>query len=210
VRPALLALLLLPGALQGAEPDERLLERAHQDRTIVYFLKAPETHAFELYHDYTETKPGTDHYVNVVRKGSRASDPSAVNLDTGEALAVSSLKGAAIRDAKLDIGEPVTDESEIVLAKFAPVPKGGSVRIRIRETYTDPARYRAEGDEFVWDRSLGRPRNAVVLPEGYFLTTCTIPAAVSLTEDGRVRLDFVNDRPDEIAVLIRGKKRKGP
>jgi len=28
-----------------------------------------------------------------------------------------------------------------------------------------------------------------------------------MTEDGRIRLDFVNPRPDEIAVLIKAKKR---
>src|SRR6266851_5426356 len=37
---------------------ERLSERAHQDRDIVYFLQQPETHAFSLYHDYTESRPG--------------------------------------------------------------------------------------------------------------------------------------------------------
>ena len=36
----------------------RLSERAHQDREIVYFLQQPDTHAFALYHDYTETRPG--------------------------------------------------------------------------------------------------------------------------------------------------------
>ena len=45
----------------------RVSERAFQDREIVYFLKSPETHAFSLYHDYTETREGTDKYVNVVR-----------------------------------------------------------------------------------------------------------------------------------------------
>src|ERR1041385_5486324 len=34
-------------------------ERAHQNREIVYFLQPPETHAFDLYHDYTESKAGT-------------------------------------------------------------------------------------------------------------------------------------------------------
>ena len=65
-----------------------------------------------------------------------------------------------------------------------------------------------EGDELVWDRSFGRPRNAVVLPAGWMLTASSIPATVSLTEDGRIRLDFVNPRPDEIAVLIKAKKRQ--
>ena len=71
----------------------RVSERAFQDREIVYFLKGPETHAFSLYHDYTETREGTDKYVNVVRAGSTVSEPSAKILDTGEALKVETLKG---------------------------------------------------------------------------------------------------------------------
>jgi hypothetical protein len=55
----------------------RLAERAIQSREIVYFLQQPETHAFDLYHDYTESRAGTDHYINVVRAGSRVSNPSA-------------------------------------------------------------------------------------------------------------------------------------
>ena len=39
-------------------PTTRLTERAHQDRDIVYFLQQPETHAFDLYHDYTESRRG--------------------------------------------------------------------------------------------------------------------------------------------------------
>jgi hypothetical protein len=64
-----------------------------------------------------------------------------------------------------------------------------------------------DGDEFVWDRSLGRPRNAVVLPAGRYLTASSVPAVVTTTGDGRVRLDYDNPRTDEIAVLLKGKKR---
>jgi hypothetical protein len=81
------------------------------------------------------------------------------------------------------------------------------VRLRIAETYTDPGRYRLERDELVWDRTLGRPRNAVVLPVGWYLTACSIPATVGETSDGRIRLDFVNPRPDEIAVLLKARRR---
>jgi hypothetical protein len=87
------------------------------------------------------------------------------------------------------------------------VKKGASVRLRISETYTDPVSYRLDGDELVFDRSLGRPRNAVVLPAGWFLTAASIPATISETTDGRIRLDFVNSRPDDIAVLIRAARR---
>ena len=71
---------------EGETEQERLSERAHQDREIVYFLQPPETHSFTLYHDYTETRAGVNGYANVVRTGSVASHPSATVLDTGEQL----------------------------------------------------------------------------------------------------------------------------
>jgi len=200
--------VLAAAAAVSAQEPGRLAERAHQDREIVYFLREPDTHAFDLYHDYTETREGMDRYINVVRQGSTVANPGARILDTGEDLKPEILKGEAITAAKLDIGEPVRPDSEIVLIRFPPVARGASVRLRISETYTDPARYKMEGDELVWDRSFGRPRNAVVLPAGWMLTASSIPATVSLTEDGRIRLDFVNPRPDEIAVLIKAKKRQ--
>jgi hypothetical protein len=190
-------------------PDsERLAERAHQDREIVYFLQPPETHAFDLYHDYTESRPGVNRYLNVVRPGSTASAPSARNLDTGETLRVERLRGSEVTKEAGD-DEEIAPDAEVVVAHFAPVPSNGSVRIRIAETYTDPKSYRLEGDELVFDRTLGRPRNAVVLPAGWILAASSIPALVSEAADGRIRLDFVNPRPDEIAVLIRAKRRAG-
>ena len=53
----------------------RLDERAHQDREIVYFLNDPDTHSFSLYHDYTESRPGVQHYFNVVRAGQPRLEP---------------------------------------------------------------------------------------------------------------------------------------
>jgi hypothetical protein len=207
MKPILLALLAGLAAAAAAQEEGRLNERAHQDRDIVYFLQQPETHSFDLYHDYTESRPGTDKYLNVVRKGSRASKPSAKILDTGETLTAETLRGDAITRASLDIGEPVQPDSEVVVIRFPPVEKGKSIRLRISETYTDEKSYRLEGEELVFDRSFGRPRNAVVLPVGWYLTASSIPAVVSQTEDGCIRLDFINPRPDEIAVLIHARRR---
>ena len=197
----------LAGAL-SSPADERLSERAHQDRAIVYFLQPPETHSFDLYHDYTESRPGVDRYLNVVRKGSAASSPSARNLDTGESLRVETLRGDQVAKGADD--EEIPADAEVVVAHFGPVPPGGSVRIRISETYTDPQSYRLDGDVLVFDRTFGRPHNAVVLPAGWLLTASSIPALVSETPDGRIRLDFVNPRPDEIAVLIQARRRPAP
>ena len=114
---------------------------------------------------------------------------------------------AEITKAKVDIGEPVKPDSEAAVVRFPEVASGTTTRIRIRETYTDPARYRREGDLLVWDRSFGRPRNAVILPAGYALTGSSFPAKVSLTEDNRIRLDFDNPRNDEVRALIHARKR---
>lgn len=164
----------------------RVSERAFQDREIVYFLLDPASHAFRLYHDYTERRPGIDRYVNVVRAGSTVSDPSARNLDTGEALDV----------------ETAGDE---VIIRFPAVREGESIRLRIEETYTDPARYGIIDGQLMWHRSFGRPRNDIVIPAGWRVTTSSIPATVSMTDDGRVRLAYINPRPDAIDVFVKAR-----
>jgi hypothetical protein len=192
----------------GANRNGRLSERARQDREIVYFLQQPETHSFDLYHDYTESRPGINRYLNIVRGGSTVANPSSMLLDTGEQLRVETLKGSAISTAGIDIGEPVTGESEVVVIHFTPVKQGQSVRLRIRETYTDPNRYVVSGDELIWDRAFGRPANAMMLPTGWYLTNSSIPATVRLHTDGRVVLDFQNPRNDNVEVLVTAKRRR--
>jgi len=143
-----------------------------------------------------------------VRTGSAASNPSARNLDTGQDIPAQMLAGKAITDAGItDPDLPaITPDTEIVVFNFTPLKQGQSIRLRMSETYTDPGRYKRVGDELVFDRSFGRPENAVVLPPGWILTNSTIPAEISTTPDGRTRLDFINPRPDEINVLIAARK----
>ena len=184
-----------PSLQRGVVAEElrgRLSERAHQTREIVYHLLQPETNSFDLYHDYTETRAGIDRYPTVVRAGSTVSNPRAVNLDTGEELRHEVQRG----------------DSVVVLFHFPPVKAGETLRLRMFETYTDTARYKRVGDDLIWNRSFGRAANAVVLPAGWILTNSSIPATVSTIADGRTRLDFINPRPDEIAVLITARRRK--
>jgi len=120
------------------------------------------------------------------------------------------MTGAELSAAKIDAHEPVKPEMQIVVISFPAVKKGQSLRLRISETYTAPASYRLEGDELVFDRSLGRSRNAVVLPGGWYLNASAIPATVTQLPDGRIRLDFWNGRPDSVDVLIKAKRRSAP
>ena len=190
---------------KGSSMAASLRERAAQTREIVYYLQQPETLSFDLTHDYTEERAGVGAYVNVVRAGSTVSNPSARDLDTGAALTTELVRGAAI--TAIDPRETkVTPDTTAVVFRFPAVTAGTSRRIRIAETYTDADRYRVVEGELVWHRGFGRPDNAVVLPAGWLLTNSTIPAAISLTPDGRTRLDFINPRPDEIDVVITARR----
>ena len=212
-RPGLAAFTPRVAAARGPQstvslPSQaaRLSDRAHQDREIVYFPNDPATHSFNLFHDYTESRPGVGHYFNVVRAGSTVSNPSAVLLDTGEALKVETLTGAELEKRGLDAGEPVTDGAEVVVISFPEIKNGQSARLRITETYTDKNRYFLDGDELVWDRAFGRPRNTVVLPSGWTVVASSIPSTITADADGRQRLYFENNRNDEIQVLIRARR----
>ena len=108
---------------------------------------------------------------------------------------------------EINAGEPVDPDARVVVIRFATVEPGQSLRLQIAETHTAPVSYRLDGDELVFDRSLGRPRNAVVLPSGWYCTFSSIPATVSQLPDGRVRLDCWNGRLEPVAVLLKARAR---
>jgi len=191
----------------GETERARLTERAYADRDIEYFLQQPETHSFSLYHDYTERRAGVNGYANVVREGSVASHPSAYVLDTGEQLKATEMSGAEMAASKINAGETVDAKARVVVIPFTAVKEGETLRLRISETYTAPVSYKLDGDELVFDRSLGRPRNAVVLPSGWYVTASAEPTTVSLLPDGRVRLEYWDDRPEAADVLLKARRR---
>jgi hypothetical protein len=143
---------------EGETEEDRLSERAHQDRDIVYFLQQPESHAFALYHDYTESRPGINGYANVVRKGSTASHPSAMILDTGERLSASEMSGAEMAALEINTGEMVEPDARVVVVPFTAVQPGQSLRIRIPATVSQLPDGRVRLD--YWN---GRPEPVAVL-----------------------------------------------
>jgi len=204
--PATLVDVPMPDPAQ-ARIGLNFTERAFQDREIVYFLQQPETHAFRLYHDYTETREGVDRYLNIVRAGSKVKNPSAYVLDTGEKLRVETLRGKALTEKGITVLEPTDTLTEVVVIWFDPVKKGASTRLRIEETYIDENRYLLDQGELLWDRAFGRNRNTVILPDGWFLVDNLVPATLDQTSDGRVRLNFVNPGPDALQTWIRARRR---
>src|SRR5262245_14723744 len=191
----------------AAQQDALLAERAYQDREILYELQEPQSHAFRITHDYTERKDGASHYFNVVRAGSRVSDPESIDLDTGESLKWEVLSGKQLKERKLPLAD-VNDDAEVVVTYLArPVAKGSSTRLRLKETYIDPKSYYLDGEELVWDRTFGRLRNTVVLPAGWRLTALASPGVIQTLPDGRVSVYVVNPRNDDVRVYLRARRR---
>jgi len=192
----------------GNGQDSPITERGYQDREILYELRAPESHAFRITHDYTVRKAGEKYYLNIVRTGSHVTDPESIDLDSGEKLKWEIISGKQARERGLPLEGATRDDTEIVVTRLArPLAAGMTNRIRLKETYSDPKSYYLDGDELVWDRSFGRLRNTVVLPAGWYLTGLATPATIQTLADGRVSVYVVNPRNDEVRVYLRARRR---
>jgi hypothetical protein len=183
--------------------------RAEQDREISYWLLDPDTHQFRISHDFTVTRAGQKSVHSFVRKGSVVSpDAKMIDLDTGKELPTHNVAGKDV-NALGYYPEPVDPESVAVQGDLeTPVAEGRSTRIRVQETYTDPAGYFEQDGELTWKRTVGRPLNFVTLPAGWMLTSVNMPATISLDEQGRITLRFVNIRNDELSIVIKARRRK--
>jgi hypothetical protein len=195
------ALLLAPALLFGQ------FHRAEQDRVIHYWLLAPDSHQFRISHDFTVSKPGQKSVHSFVRKGSVVSKSIVIDLNTGKELKTYNVDGKSVN--ALGYYETPTDPDSVVVQADLDhaLAAGESVRVRVIETYTDPVGYRIQGDELVWDRTLGRPFNDLALPPGWMLTLVSVPAIVSLDADGLVKCTFTNARNDEIHVVLKARRR---
>jgi hypothetical protein len=169
-----------------------------------YELLAPQTAQFRIVYEVTATTPGSRFYFNPIRKGSEASDEAVYDRASGKPLRFEVVDGAAARAAGETKADLDTRYIKVELPR--PVPKGGELRLRIDKTYKDPKSYSTEGERVVFARSLGVRRNAVVLPIGYELVACNVPAQVLSEPDGRIKVSFVNPGPDAASVVVKGRK----
>jgi hypothetical protein len=198
------ALVGLP-SLHPAQAES--FHRAEQDREITYWLLAPETHRFRISHDFTIDRVGQGSVHSFVRQGSTVTDASMTLLDSGATLRTHNVTGKQA-NALGYYPEPAPDDSVVVQGDLPkPIAAGESVRVRVEETYTDSENYGLRDGELVWDRTLGRPFNQVVLPAGWRLSSVSVPAIISLDREGRVALRFTNTRNDTLHVVIRARPR---
>ena len=189
------ALVALSGAIAKAQDS---------DDYTRYELLAPETAQFRIVYEVTATTPGALFYFNPIRKGSEASDEAVYDRASGKPLRFEVVDGAAARAAGETKADLDTRYIKVELPR--PVPKGGELRLRIDKTYKDAKSYFVDGERIVFSRSLGVRRNAVVLPGGYELVACNVPAQVLSEADGRIKVSFMNPGPDAASVVVKGRK----
>lgn len=177
---------------------------AESDDYTRYELLAPETAQFRIVYEVTATTPGAAFYFNAIRKGSEATDEVVYDRMSGKPLRFEVLSGAETRAAGQASADLDTRYIKVQLPR--PVPSGGELRLRIDKTYRDPKSYFVEGDRLVFTRSLGVRRNSVVLPAGYELVACNVPAQVLQEADGRIKVSFMNPGPDAASVMVKARR----
>ena len=201
MHPALpLLILLASSAPAPAAPPPKQTE---SDEYTRYELLAPGSGRFHIVYEVTATTPGATRFFNPIRKGSAASDELVRDRMTGKPLPFRVVTGA---EAKAGGVEGADADGRFIAVDLArPVPPDGEARLLIEKTYEDAKSYFVEGDRIVFSRPLGIKRNAVVLPAGYELVACNVPAQV-LMEGDRLVVSFVNVMPGEAAVVIKGRR----
>jgi hypothetical protein len=169
-----------------------------------YELLAPETSQFRILYEVSATSAGATAYYNPIRPGSEATSESVADRLTGEALRFEVVSGAQARAGGYAEADPQTSYIKVRLAR--PVPRDGEARLLIDKTYKDPKSYFREGEEIVFSRPLGVKRNAVVLPRGYELVACNVPAQVLSEADGRILVSFMNPLPAPAPLVVRARR----
>jgi len=200
----IVVLLLAAATITAAGAQQH---RAEQTREITYWLLDPSTHQFRISHDFTVDTPGQKYVHSFVRAGSTVTGAEVWDVDAGVQLQTYNVSGADVN--ALNFYDSRYDDDQVVVQAelLHEVGEGESTRVRVIETYTDEERYYMDGDELVWDRSLGRPYNTVKLPPGWMLTSLSVPAVIDEDADGLVSMRFINIRNDSIGVVIRAKRR---
>ena len=195
-------------AMCGATPAQVEAQFITGDTYTRYELLAPETHQFKIYYEVTETRVGARFHFNQIREGSEASDESVIDQATGRPLKFEVVTGAQAKvDSPVENFSPNAHYIKVHLAR--PVPERGEYRLAIIKTYKDDKSYYTEGEQIVFKRPLGIPRDSIVLPAGYEIVSCSVAAQVLMEADGRLKLAFVNaGSGGSLEVAIRAKKLK--
>jgi hypothetical protein len=192
-----------PHAAHAARAAERPVE---SDEYSLYELLEPDSASFHILYEVTAIDPGATSFFNPIRKGSTASGESVRDQATSKPLQFEQVSGEEARRAGLDDADLGMSYIRIHLPH--PVPAdGGGIRLLIEKTYQDPKSYlHPRPDRITFTRTLGIRRNAIVLPAGYEVIGCNVPAQILTQRDGRLRVSLIHTGPAALPVTIEGRR----
>ena len=198
-----LATLALASTLSFSALAAQQPPQTQTDDYTRYELQERGSGAFHIIYDVTATTAGARYFYNGIRAGAEEEVHSITDLHTGQPLAWEVVDGAHARDN----GHPRAglDSRFIKVTLARAVPEGGQGRVRIDKTYWDHESYFEDGEDIVFDRSLGIRRNAVVLPLGYELVSANYPVQVETEADSRIRVSFMNPGPAGVPLRVRAR-----
>ena len=191
-----------PPAARQARAPERPLET---DEYTLYELLEPDSASFHILYEVTAIDPGATVFFNPIRKGSVASGESIRDRATSQPLQFEQVSGEEARRSGLPEADLGMDYIRIHLPH--PVPADGGIRLLIEKTYKDPKSYLREGtDRIVFTRTLGIRRNTIVIPAGYEVIGCNVPAQILSQPDGRIRVSLMHTGPEALPVTIKARR----
>lgn len=195
-----------PAAMPPASAAEtRDAVPREEDEYTRYELLDPDSAQFHILYEVTAIEPGATVFFNPIRKGSVASGESVRDQATSRTLPFEVVAGEEARASGLPDADLETSYIRIHLPR--PVPRDGGIRLLIEKTYQDAKSYFREGpDRIVFSRSLGIRRNAIVLPAGYELVGCNVPAQVLNRPDGRLAVSLMHTGPEALPVVIKARR----
>ena len=148
-----LATLALASTLSFSALAAQQPPQTQTDDYTRYELQERGSGAFHIIYDVTATTAGARYFYNGIRAGAEEEVHSVTDLHSGQPLAWEVVDGAHARAN----GHPRAslDSRFIKVTLARPVPEGGQGRVRIDKTYWDHESYFDDGEDIVFDRSLG-------------------------------------------------------
>jgi hypothetical protein len=159
------------------------------DVKTLYRLDAPDTGRVGVEQTYSDYRKGKTARLDTLGYLG-LTDPTVIDLDTGQPLAISG-QGAA---ATVPLEVPIVNDRQ-------------SAHLRLTGTIRDGS-YKAANDELVFDRTLRGLRNTVLLPPAWELSAASQSGTIGIFQ-GRTFVAFINlNAENDYRVVIRARKAK--
>ncbi len=161
-------------------------DKAADDTKTLYDLGAPESHSFRIEQTYSERHKGKTAKLTVAEYAKGIANLAVTDLDTADTLKVN--------NGSVELPVPIENDRQSAHLKVS-----GSVR---------DGSYRLQQEQLTFERILHGPRNTILLPEGWEISSVSQPANTG-SYQGRIFVALVNiQNEDALRISIRARRKR--